>query len=349
MSLAGVARWSDAAWLAEHIAWAEARLAEFGRRRSGGVEQRARPWSTVVRIPTDGGVAWSKANGPGGFHEGPLLAVFAEVGVAGVLLPLAVDAARGWLLLDDGGRTLRDLILADGRKGDADLRRWEQIVGGYAALQRRMEGSAGAMLGAGVPDERLARLPETLARLLDSDAIWSRVDAGDVAAIEAARRRLGDLAPVVAELVEELAAPSIAPTVEHGDVHGNNIVIGEDATARVFDWGDAVVAHPFLSLTGILGSLGHHAGVDPHGADLDRVRDAYLEVWTDVAPRASLARLIPVAMDLGHITKAAAWERAMIGLAPVQMGGHHGTTAAWLADLVPRLETRAGASHGASR
>lgn len=339
MPLTGVALWTDPDWRTEHLAWAVTRLAEHGRHGDGEPEQRARPWSTVFRIPTDGGVAWSKANGRGPFHEGPLLEVFAAEGETAALLPLAVDAPRVWLLFDDGGPTLRTLVAQDGRNGDTDLGRWERILPVYAALQRRMESQVEALLAAGVPDERPSRLPEVLTRLLDTEAIWSRVDEADRAASEAARRRLGDVVPRVADLVAELAASGIPPTVEHGDLHGNNIVLGGDGLGepRFFDWGDAVVAHPFLTMTGTLGSIGHHAGIDAYGPDLDRVRDAYLEAWTDIAPRSELLRLIPAAMDLGHVAKAAAWERALAGLEPADMGGHHGATVAWLVDLSVRL------------
>lgn len=337
MPLVGIARWTDAAWRTEHLAWAEARLAEHGRRRVGDVEARPRPWSAVFRIPTDRGTAWSKANGPGPFHEGPLLEVMARAGERHVLQPTAVDVQRGWLLFDDGGATLRSLAATDGRNGDTDLGRWERILADYAALQRRMEPHVEAMVSAGVPDERPERLPATLTRLLDADDVWTRVDEADRPATDRARERLRQVAPVVAEMAAALAASPIAATIEHGDLHGNNILIDSDGSPRFFDWGDAVVAHPFQTLTGALGSIGHHAGLDAYGPDLDRLRDAYLDAWTDRAPRSALAALIPVAMDLGHIAKACAWERAVTGLARAEMGGHHGGTALWLADLAARL------------
>lgn len=232
---------------------------------------------------------------------------------------------------------LRTLVAPDGRNGDTDLCRWEHVLPAYAALQRRMERHVEAMLGAGVPDERPGRLPETLARLLDTEAVWARVDKEDRPSADAARRRLRDLAPIVRDLAAELEASAIPPTIDHGDLHGNNIVIGDDGVPRFFDWGDAVVAHPFQTMAGTLGSIGHHAGLDPYGPDLDRVRDAYLEAWTEVASRSTLARLTPLAMDLGHIAKAGAWERALTGLTPDAMDGHHGATAAWLVDLAVRL------------
>ena len=55
-------------------------------------------------------------------------------------------------------------------------------------------------------------------------------------------------------------------SLDHGDLHGNNVLVASgDGPIRLFDWGDAVVAHPFATLTTTLGSIGHHAGVDPYG------------------------------------------------------------------------------------
>ena len=342
MPRSGVATWTDPRWREVHLGWAEARLKELGRRRVGEFEQRAVPWSTVIRIPTDGGVAWSKANGPGSAHEGPLLVVFERIGETAALLPMVVAPEQPWLLLDDGGSTLRSRPAPDGRNGDTDMDAWMRILPVYAALQRRAEGSVQALLSAGVPDLRPAGLTDTLASLLDDDAVWSRVDAEERDATDLARRRLRDLFPVVAVLAAELAASPIPPTIEHGDLHGNNILLGPDGAPTIFDWGDSAVAHPFATMTGTFSSIAHHAGLDVFASEeLDRLRDAYTEAWTDLLPRVELARLVSLAMDLGHIGKAATWERAMSGLSPDQMGGYHGWPAGWLADLVPRLEVRA--------
>jgi hypothetical protein len=340
MPLRGVALWTDPAWRAGHLAWATDRLAEQGRTPVGEAEQRARPWSTVFRIPTDHGVAWSKANGPGAAHEGPLLEALRQAGETNVLLPRAVASDRPWLILDDGGPTLRSQVAADGRAGDTELATWIRILPTYARLQRRMEGHIEAMLAAGVPDERPAAYPAILARLLADDGPWTRVDDDDRDRAETTRSRLAVLAPVVRDLSAELAASVIQSTVEHGDLHGNNILIGTGTatTPRFFDWGDGVIAHPFGTLTSTFGSAAHHAGVDAYGPELHPVRDAYTQAWREYASTADLGRIATLAMDLGHLNKAVNWERALVGLPPDEMAGHHGATAAWLGDFVERLD-----------
>jgi len=74
-----------------------------------------------------------------------------------VLIPLAMDQARGWILLPDGGPTLGERTsgqeLVDGL--DAALMP-------YGRLQRALEPEVGAMLAVGVPDMRPAVMPARL-------------------------------------------------------------------------------------------------------------------------------------------------------------------------------------------
>ncbi|WP_337060271.1 hypothetical protein [Kineococcus sp. G2] len=69
---------------------------------------KRRPWSRVWWLPTPAGRAWLKACPPAVAHEVALVAALAAHGVPHVLGPLAADPGRGWLLLPDGGPTLRE-------------------------------------------------------------------------------------------------------------------------------------------------------------------------------------------------------------------------------------------------
>ena len=78
------------------MAWLDEQLAAAGRTRTGEVEQpRIRPWATVLRAPTDGGVVWLKAAAPATAFEVGLYGVLARVVPDRVLTPLAADAGRG--------------------------------------------------------------------------------------------------------------------------------------------------------------------------------------------------------------------------------------------------------------
>ena len=289
-----------------------------------------------MRIPTDGATAWFKASGPGAAHEGPLLEVFRRRGVEHVLLPLAVHPARPWLLFDDGGPTLR-ATRPDGT-GDHDIGAWERILPEYAALQRSVEGEAirDEMLAAGVPDCRPSRLPGELARLLD-DVAWSRITDDERVAADAARGRLRDNLAAVDAIVAELEAAGIPASIQHDDLHGGNILVGPSGD-RFFDWGDAVITHPFATLTTTFNSIAYHAGRLADDPVFERLRDVYTDAWSDRLPAPDLARAVALARALGCISKSLAWERALTGLEPDEMDGFGDGVAGWLMEFDERFE-----------
>jgi hypothetical protein len=290
-----------------------------------------------MRVPTDGAPVWFKASGPGAAHEGPLLEVFRAHGVEHVLLPIAVHPERPWLMFDDGGTTLR-ATRPDGT-GDHDIAAWERVLAEYAAVQRSVEGDATReeMLAAGVPDGRPSRLPGELARLLDDDVIWARVADDERVPADAARRRLrGDLA-AVERAAAELEAAGIPASIQHDDLHGGNILSGP-AGDRFFDWGDAVVAHPFSTLTTTFNSIAHHTGRQLEDPVFQRLRDVYLEAWADDVPTAELARAVALAGTFGCISRSLSWERALTGLEPDEMDGNGDAVAGWLVDFDERFD-----------
>ncbi|WP_432497876.1 aminoglycoside phosphotransferase family protein [Kineococcus auxinigenes] len=221
----------------EVLRWAAGHLEVSGE----PVLVKRRPWSRVWWLPTAGGRAWLKACPPALAHEVALVVVLAARGAPHVLAPLAADAARGWLLLPDGGPTLRDA----GEEQD----RWPAALAGYAELQRAATPQAAELLAAGVPDTR----PEVLAEV-----------AADVVGRRAPHLR--HLLPLVADEAAELAELGPAPTVQHDDLHDGNVFA---AGLRPFDWGDACVGHPFTSLR--VGARTGHADGD---------RTAYLAGWS---------------------------------------------------------------------
>jgi hypothetical protein len=85
----------------------------------------------VVRIPTEGGPVWLKAAGPLVAFEAGLYELLVRVAPERVLMPLAVDASRGWMLLPDGGKSLGERAA-----GDELVRGLEDPVPGRGAASR---------------------------------------------------------------------------------------------------------------------------------------------------------------------------------------------------------------------
>jgi hypothetical protein len=138
------------------------------------------------------------------------------------------------------------------------------------------------------------------------------------------------LLPAYAEACAELAAAGIAPALQHDDLHDNNVF---HRGPVFFDWGDAVVGHPFGTMLVTLRSVAYHHGLDAGDAVLARLADAYTEAWTDVADRATLRRQVELAIRVGPLTRALAWRRALTGCDDAAWAEDGDSVPGWLLEL----------------
>ena len=100
--------WEDPAWVARAHGWIADRLGELGLTRTGEIEQpHVRDWSTVMRVPTDAGDLWFKANTAVLAYEAGLVSLLAQRRPDVVPPLLAWDAGNGWMLMADAGTMLR--------------------------------------------------------------------------------------------------------------------------------------------------------------------------------------------------------------------------------------------------
>jgi hypothetical protein len=305
----GVAAWSSPAWREAAVRWIDERLAAAGRRRTGEVEQpHVRPWSTVLRVATTGGVVWMKAGGPGTAFEAGLYEVLARVVPDAVLAPLGTDGQRGWVLLPDGGPVLGERI-AEPEFPD----RLTAALVRYGRLQRALEPHVGELLRLGVPDMRPTAMPARFAEALDT--VRELSERRDDAAGLDTHARVAALRSQVLAWCEELAASPLPAGLDHNDLHPWNILAAcgrADAdTPGFYDWGDSVVAHPFAAMLVPLGVLRHRLAAGVGDPRFTRARDAYLGVFAELAPRADLVATLEVACRVAKIARVLTWERAL--------------------------------------
>lgn len=274
------------------IAWMDERLADAGLTRTGEPEERSvRPWATVLRVPSSGGPLWLKATSPETAFEAGLYELLVRVAPERVLTPIAVDAARGWLVLPDGGPTFGERL-----RGAALVEAFAAALPPYAELQRAVAPHVDELLAAGVPDMRPARMPQRFEEALE--AVRGRADVTQVEAMRA----------TVAGWCARLEAGAVPLSVDHNDLHPWN-VLGEDGDVRFYDWGDAGVSHPFATML----ALGWFPMED---ADVLRLRDAYLEPFGGVAPHAELVEELELACRVGKIARALTWHRDLSASGP---------------------------------
>jgi hypothetical protein len=293
--------WDSPEWRQSADEWISTRLDEQGIRAvDDGIRAvRVRPWSIVVRVPTSAGDVWFKANAAASRFEAGLSEALGLWSPGNVLAPLAVDRARGWFLSADGGTTFSAALDAN---PDASFRDWIAPLRQYAGLQRDVAGHHGELIALGVPDRRPAVLPGALSAMVEEN---TAIGDGERAALRA-------LQPEFADWCLELQSLGIPDSLDHGDLHARQI-LGPDAEGRfrVFDWGDAAVAHPFTSLLVNARAVRTRFGSD---ADLDVLHDAYLEAWSgDGVAEAELRRGVWLAYRAGAVSRALVWCRVYDG------------------------------------
>jgi hypothetical protein len=321
---AGAATWTDPAWRDDALDWADEQLDGAGLLRDGEPEQpHVYPWSTAFRLPVRGGAVWLKSVGPGSAHEPVLSEALGSWAPEHVLVPLAVDPGRRLVLLPDGGRTLR----AAG--GSTVVEAWESMLQSYARLQLDLVPRAEDMLALGVPDHRPDRLPDLVEDLLaDDDAQLLGRDGG--LAPDVRDRVVADLARY-AELCGRLIDGGVPATLQHDDLHDANVFVEGDRH-RFFDWGDASVSHPFISLLVSLRVAGQALDVPNGHPVLLRLRDAYLDEWRDHGSPEELRAQCALALQVGPLQRALTWRQILRGVHPAERAEWADSVPGWTAE-----------------
>ena len=305
--VAGLPPWRDPEWVAAADAWITAACSRHGLRLAGPAEARCRPYSVVARVPVraagPGGAAavWFKASPPASQYEPALVAALAGWYPGQFTTPLAVDAGRGWSLTPDGGPTVRQQAVRPG-----DLRAWHDMLRGYARLQFGLAARCAELLALGLADLRPDQVPDRFAALL-ADPVTERAAAAPGGPGGARLDALQALEPRLRGWCAELAALGIPSSLDHADLHPNNVFA---AACTPFDWGDAVVGHPFGSLWVTRRTAGRHAGLSAQSPELAALSETYVAPWLEAGhARAAVDRSLVLAMRIEPVARALAWGR----------------------------------------
>lgn len=304
-------RWEDPHWLKQAGDWIRSETSRQGIGMIGPIEQpHIYPWSTVLRIPTNEGMLFFKAVAAETVYEAALTQALA--GWYPDCMPelVAVDARRGWMLMRDGGEQLRTHI-----QPTQDVKPWEPIITRYAELQIGLSKHSSDILALGIPDHRLAALPALYTQLLTDEASlmldqWKGLTSAEF-------QQLQNLMPRFEQICTDLAAFGIPESINHGDFHDGNVLL-KNGRITFFDWGDASVTHPFVSLRTFFVSMEIALKLDdyaPPTPEMITLLNRYLELWERFASKERLLTAYNLSRPVAAIVKTLAWHQGISRMA----------------------------------
>ena len=319
--------WEQPDWFEQATTWIQAQLGERGWSITGPIDvMHQRPWSTFARVTTDHGIVYFKAPSPMFTYEAALTQALAQWRPDCMAPVLAVDLDTGWILSADAGTTLRQVS----RSVD-QITHWVQVLPLYSELQIVLIDRVPDLLALGLPDRRLAHLPQLYAHLLEAtESLRVGLDPG---LTPAEYQRLRDGYTRFAAQCEALAAYNLPETITHEEVHENNVLLGNGRYIFT-DWSDSSISHPFFTMLVTLRAAAHWLHLDETGPELRQLRDAYLEPWTRFATRDTLVAALAVAYHVAMVNRALSWHQGMGRLSEKDKEPYADSVPGWLQDYL---------------
>ena len=232
-------------------------------------------------------------------------------------------AGDGFLLTPDQGEVFYE-------SAGGDLENWVRLAREAALLQRDLVPHHAALVELGMAQLRPEESADYVAARVEQYATLPPRDPRRLAP-EVAERLRAHL-PVVRRWAEQVAALGLPLTLNHNDLHENN-VFDVAGRLRFFDFGDSLVTEPLGVLLIPLNILGEKLAADGEDPRLWRVVDAALEVWSDLVPATELRAALPAALQLGRTGRVESWVRCQPSLSDEQLVEWGPVAATWLGTL----------------
>ncbi len=146
--------------------------------------------------------------------------------------------------------------------------------------------------------------------------------------------QLKQLVPQCIALCEKLGGYAIPQTLDHCDLHDNNMLLDQSSQAIcIIDWGEVVVTHPFFSLNGCLWNLKHFHQISTDSEAYASLRLQAIKPWSELLSENELLSAFELAAQLSGVYAALAYERLYIAIGDAKRGAIAGCLRTFLAAL----------------
>ena len=248
--------------------------------------------SIVLEGIYEGDSVYLKSANQAAFFESHLTAYLSKNFPNTTVELLAVNHKSNWIVM----KKLPGVLL----RTTKSMKAYELMIRNYTILQRQVMPNVNEVLSLGVIDRRLPILWKEIDDNLEL-LCATGLDEEDTLKILSIKSEL-------LSMCEEMVGV-FPDTLEHGDLHSGNVFI-EDNSFRFFDWGDASITHPFLSIRVFWNSLFELLEEDTDENWMRKIsefRPAYLDMWKDYAPISILKRQLLLAEQVGCVYRALSW------------------------------------------
>jgi len=293
------APWERTGWFAEARDWMKDQLSKTGYAVQGPVEQikGAWDWSSILTTNTDQGRVYLKADYAKPPKETQVVLKLAEKWPENVPKIIAADIERNWMLMRSfTGQYLEPL----------GLNAYAGALRQYVAIQRSSADEIKDWQAIGCFDMTPMNLLAMAERLVEDSILRQPIWGLSREDLQEFRDRL----PGIRELLNELAASKLPVVIANEDFRAGNVVLDKDRYI-LFDWSGTVISHPFFSLNYFLNRVireetdnSFRWRIDLNDDRRKAYADAFLNEWTDLAPRDQIEHEFWLCRRLFHLYEA---------------------------------------------
>lgn len=224
--------WGRSGWRFEAEAWIQCCFEDL----PGAIEsiETLSVWnvSCLLKIRVSERDYYFKAspNFPCFVNEGRVMNGLAALAPEVVPNPLFVHDTKNWMILEDLGDPLES--------NDPEM--LAIILSAMGRVQIQAVQQMPALKSLKLPTSNLPDLLVEIKEMIDCEEARDGLTATE-------QQKLRAALPTIEGMVEELQAYSLPLSLNHGDLHGGNVIIREEQLI-IFDWTWASITHPFFDL-----------------------------------------------------------------------------------------------------
>lgn len=262
--------WSYPGWLQEANSWVEYVLGEKGIEKTGYmIPEKIWSISYVASVPTNQGIYWFKA-APHFFPVESALTNWLHQNFSCITPSVVgIENSQNWMLMED--------FQGADFNGISNRNKLSEYLKLLGELQSECSDRSGELETLGLQRND----PRLLVEFID----WLNSRPQDIyIGLDKEQRNslIGSL-PALRDSAAELVNTKIPPTLEHGDMDASNAFVTNRGNVNrpiFMDWSDAVIRHPFFTMSSFWGL----------GVDEEFVAESYLKAFTRFSPMEDLRK-----------------------------------------------------------